>query len=78
MVNNGEHLNKNYMSEVLFVPNLGEHNLFSVGHAISKGHRVEMKKDYAKIIDKNSGQIVALAKRRANEKVYHVTLYDET
>ena len=36
----GKSWRDSFMNEVLYVPNLGSHNLFSVGHAIEKGHKV--------------------------------------
>ena len=73
-VYDGKAWSKNFMNEVLFVPNLGAHNLFSVGQAISKGHRVEIDDNCAKIISVQSGQVVVVAKRQPHEKVYYVLM----
>ena len=73
---NGKSWQRNFMDEVLYVPDLGSHNLFSVGHAISRGHKVEMDGTFARIIDSH-GDIVVLAQRSSNELIYRVLMYHE-
>lgn len=71
---NGVDWGESFLSSVLFVPELGAHNLFSVGVVPDKGYSLKFDGSTAALYYHSSDSPMVIAKRSDDEKIYRLVM----
>jgi len=71
---NGMKWSESFLSSVLYVPELGPFNLFSLGAVIDKGYSLKCDGSTASIHHRSDNDVVLIGKRFNDEKIYRLAM----